>query len=263
MNFKERIKLVKDILSGCSYETQKKEIWNLFEKTKNNVEEDVLCRIHTIDSYYSTNMRMRFFGFEELTDLILEFETDSKLENIDVVKFIKNNLKTEYLIRPIGINRLGMPFGHAFSLITKYIYFRTKLNFPIYDTLVFDGLKEEQLVNGQQNPSLQFFERLTEIKNKYDISFDELDKYFWVCGKIRNGNLLPFFSDSKQYVNDFLKKLNLNTEEKILTGEQFNQMIAQKLVSDKDWFDNPKLQKAQKLARSIKNKRMFEDLKFK
>ena len=37
MNFKERLKLVNSILIDCPYDTQKEEIIELFEKTKNNV----------------------------------------------------------------------------------------------------------------------------------------------------------------------------------------------------------------------------------
>ncbi|MDP7365943.1 MAG: hypothetical protein QGH83_01580 [Candidatus Pacebacteria bacterium] len=40
-------------------------------------------------------------------------------------------------------------------------------------------------------------------------------------------------------------------------------MLAKKLVSEKEWFDNPKLKQIQKLARSIKNERVFKNLKSK
>lgn len=257
MNFKERLKLVESILKDCSYETQKEKIKELFEKT-NDTKEDILLRLFVIDSCYSTNMNRRLFGFEELGDLILKIQ-DQLHEKINVEEFVKTNLKL--LNKKIGINKKGKQKGHAFSLITKYIYFKTKFNFPIYDRLVFNELAKERLINQPQTPSAEYFEELISIKSKYSISFDELDKYFWVCGKVREGSLSLLILDSKSYINDFLKKLNLNDEEKALTGEQFNEMVAEKLVSDKDWFDNSKLQKAQKLARSIKNERVFENLK--
>ena len=128
MNFKERLKLVNSILIDCPYDTQKEEIIELFEKTKNNVRKDILCRLATIDGYYSTNMNRRLFGFEELADLILDLEKNNKLKNINVTNFINDNLTKNGLLRSIGIDKKGEPGGHAFSLITKYIYFRTKFN---------------------------------------------------------------------------------------------------------------------------------------
>ena len=53
MNFKERLKLVNSILIDCPYDTQKEEIIELFEKTKNNVRKDILCRLATNVAIFS------------------------------------------------------------------------------------------------------------------------------------------------------------------------------------------------------------------
>jgi len=257
MDFKERLNLVQDILSDCPYEIQKEKIIDLFNITKNTVKEDVLLRLFIIDSCYSTNMNRRLFGFEELTKLILKLEPQLN-ENIEVEKFIETNLKL--LIRPIGIDKKANLKGHAFSLITKYIYFRTNFNFPIYDSLVFKGLVEEKLIKNPQKPSLAYFNRLIRIKDEYNISFDDLDKYFWVCGKIREGNLYLLISNIKSYKNDFLNKLNLKVEEQKLNSTKFNKMLSIKLVSENKLFSNSKLKKVQKIAQSIKSERVFDNL---
>lgn len=257
MNFKERLNLVQDILNDCPYETQKEKIIELFNITRNNLKEDILLRLFVIDSCYSTNMNRRLFGFEELTELILKI--DIKLnENIKVDKFIGSNLNS--LSHHIGIDKKGNPKGHAFSLITKYIYFRTKFKFPIYDKLVFDGLVEEKLIKSPQKPSLAYFKRLIDIKNSYAISFDDLDKYFWVCGKVREGNLSLLISDIKSYKSCFLDKLDLNEEELKQSSIKFNKILSKKLSSEKELFDNSKLIKVQKLARSLKHEKVFTDL---
>ena len=257
MNFKERLNLTQDILGDCPYKTQKDKIIELFNITQNKVKEDILLRLFVIDSCYSTNMNRRLFGFEELTELILKL--DSQLnENIEVDKFIETNL--ELLSRPIGIDKKANPKGHAFSLITKYVYFRTKFNFPIYDRLVFDGLVEEKLIKPPQKPSLTYFERLIKIKNKYNISFDDLDKYFWVCGKIREGNLSLLISNIKSYKNDFLDNLDLSYEEQKLNSNKFNKLLSNKLVLEKELFDDSKLKKIQRMAQSIKKERIFDNL---
>ncbi len=258
VNFKERLNLVRSILTNCPYETQKEKIVELFEITKNNTsKEDILLRLFVVDSCYSTNMNRRLFGFEELANLI--FEIDSKLdENINVKKFIESSLKL--LDYPVGIDKKGKSKGHAFSLITKYIYFKTKFNFPIYDRLVFDGLREEGLVELPRNPSKEYFKRLGAIKDKYKVSFDDLDKYFWVCGKIRKGSLSLLISDKESYV-DFLDKLNLSDEELKLESGEFDLMLSRKLISKKeDIFDNQKFKNIQKLAKSIESEKMFGGL---
>ncbi len=259
MNFKERLKLVEDILKDCPYGTQKEKIIELFEKTSDNTKEDILLRLFVIDSCYSTNMNLRLFGFEELAKLILEIN-EQLHKNIDVEKFVNNNF--ELLNKKIGINKKGKSKSHAFSLITKYVYFQTKFNFPIYDRLVFNELVKEGLINQPQTPSVEYFKKLINIKNKYSISFDKLDKYFWVCGKVREGNLSLLILDSNLYVNDYLNKLNLNKTEISLSSVKFGNMLAEKLVLEKEWFNNSKLKKVQRLARSIRNEKVFKNLEF-
>lgn len=255
MDLNERLKIVNLILKDCPYETQKEKIIELFEITKNTIKEDILLRLFVIDSCYSTNMNRRLFGFEELTDLILNIESQLN-KNINVDKFVEINFKL--LISPMGINKKGNSKGHAFSLITKYIYFRTKFNFPIYDRLVFDGLVEEKLIKPPQKPSITYFKKLINLKDKYTISFDDLDKYFWVCGKVREGNLSLLISDIESYKNDFLDKLKLEGVELKQDSNKFNKTISKKLVSEKEFFQDSKLKMIQKLAKSIKNENVFD-----
>jgi len=254
INFNERLKIVNEILKDCPYETQKEEIMKLFELTKNEDREDVLLRLFVIDSCYSTNMNRRLFGFEELADLILKI--DNKLnQNINVVDFVESNL--DLLKRNIGIDKKGNPKGHAFSLLSKYIYFRTKFQFPIYDKLVFKELKEENRIELPQKPSIEYFRVLDKLKNDYNSSFDELDKYFWACGKVRKGSLSLLISDRDSYKKEYLDKLNLNIGD--LTGKSdfFDKILSKKLLSEDIKFENHKLKIIQELAKSIKNETVF------
>ena len=265
MDFKERLKLVQDIHRNCPYETQKEKIKELFKKTKNKDKGDILLRLVVIDSCYSTNLNKRLFGFEKLTDLILKIDNqfDQLTDDIKLEKFIKNNFKC--LDEQIGIDKKGNEKGHAFSLFTKYIYFRTKLNFPIYDRLVYDGLVKEKLIKRpkgkRQEPSLEYFKTLINIKNNYEyLDFDKLDQYFWICGKVGNGSLSLLISDVKSYKNHFLAKLNLNKEELGEKSDKFNKIIKERLVSEKELFGKSKLKKIQKLAKSIKSEKMFDKI---
>jgi len=216
--FNKQLEIVKEILNDSSYNIQKEVIKELFEKTKNNLKKDVLLRLVVIDSGYSTNMNKRLFGFEDLTNLILEL--DEELEKIkvveDVLDFVKKNLNTNILLRDVGIDKKGGNKGHAFSLISKYIFFRTKYHFPIYDRLVFEGLK----IKGQRNPSEEYFEKLVKLKREWDVSFDDLDKFFWVCGKIKEKNLSLLFPNSNSYKNFRNGNFNDKTAKNILKIEE-------------------------------------------
>ena len=196
MNFNDRLKLVKEILKDCPYDNQKNTIKELFKKTENDKIDDIKLRLFVIDSCYSTNMNKRLFGFEVLSDLILNLEKKSDLnDSIDVLYFVTTN--QSLLKEKIGIDKKGNPKGHAFSLISKYIYYRSHFNFPIYDSLVFNELRRENLIKMPQNPSLEYFTRLVELKVKYQISYNDLDMYFWVCGKVRSGSLSLLIKNSK------------------------------------------------------------------
>lgn len=257
MTFKERLILINKILKDCPYETQKEKIIELFEKTNSRDKKDILMRLIIIDSCYSTNMNRRLFGFEELTELIIKINS-SLTKNINIENFLKEKFNS--LTSKIGIDKKGNLKGHAFSLITKYIYFETKFNFPIYDSLVFKGLNEEGLITKFQKPSINYFKQLIKIKEKENISFDDLDKYFWVCGKISNGNLSLLINNINSYKKDFLDKLNLNESEFKEKSNEFNKKIAERLILKEIHFKNKKLQQIQKIAFSLKNEKVFGNL---
>jgi len=256
MDFKERLSYMEQIHKDCPYETQKDKIVELFEKTKDTKKDDILLRLFVIDSCYSTNMNRRLFGFEHLADIILKLNSQLT-EKMDIIKFLEKNKEVLFNSK-IGIDKKGKPRGHAFSLISKYIYFKTKFNFPIYDRLVYDGLIEEKLIKRPRKPTVKYFKILISLTDKYSISFDELDQYFWILGKIRGGNLSLLISDVNSYNQDFLDRLNLNEKEKKAKSDKFNKILSKKLILEKNLFNNSKLKVIQKLAKSIKNERVFE-----
>ncbi len=242
-NIIKGIELAEDILKNSPYETQKNEIIKLFEKTKNNNLTDILLRLIVIDSCYSTNMNRRLFGFEELSKFILN-ELEPKIELLsDVYLFIKKNFNL--LITPIGIDKKGKLKGHAFSIITKYLYFRTKFNFPIFDSLVLKELHYQANLKKSPEPSLDYFEQLKKWKDKYKLSWDKLDQYFWVCGKVRKGGFSLLLKDKKNYLN-LLKDLNLDLNGKI-KSEKVDKLIKEKLTFVKIQFKEEKIRKIHNL----------------
>lgn len=102
MDFKERLEIVKDIVTDCPFQKQKKMIVNLFENIKGDIEDCLLQKLTVVDNLYSTNMNKRLFGLDEVLSLILEIE-DQLVEDIDVKKFVKKNLN--FLMQPVGIDK--------------------------------------------------------------------------------------------------------------------------------------------------------------
>ena len=109
------------------------------------------------------------------------------------------------------------------------------------------------LFKGNQIAKVKYFEKLSDIKKNYNISYDDLDKYFWVIGKIKSGNLSLLISNSDIYINDFIKNLNLTEEEKECNSKEFDKLVSNKLVLDEVSFQNPKLCLIKDIAKSIKN----------
>jgi hypothetical protein len=214
MEFKKRLDLVLEILQDSPYATQKKRIQELFEKTDSCDYDDIMLRLYVIDSCYSTQMNKRLFSFEDLSILIknkIEPRFTNRKSNIS---FIENNLNDKILLSPIGEDKNGNPKGHAFSLISKYLYFRSNFNFPIYDSLVRKELKREGFKINGQNPSISYYKCIFELRRKFNVSYDDLDKYFWVCGKVRNESLSLIIKNKK------LMEKYRNRESKIDTPEQ-------------------------------------------
>ncbi|MFA6617898.1 MAG: hypothetical protein WCT23_02380 [Candidatus Neomarinimicrobiota bacterium] len=214
MEFKKRLKLVLEILEDSPYTTQKKRIHELFDKTNNSDFNDIMLRLYVIDSCYSTQMNKRLFSFDDLSRLI-ENEIEPRFINRKSdTSFIEENFNKRILLHPIGIDKEGNDKGHTFSLISKYLYFRSNFNFPIYDSLVRKELRREGFKINGQYPSVAYFKCIFELCEKFEIDYDDLDKYFWVCGKVRNGSLSLIIKDKK------LMERYRNRESKLGTPKQ-------------------------------------------
>ena len=98
-----------------------------------------------------------------------------------------------------GYRKTRKEYGISPSIISKYAYFLTGYQFPIYDNLVkesYNDLKEkldksnelESLSKGQGYDKLYFknVSRLNKISGIDD--FDKLDMLLWLTGKINSGS---------------------------------------------------------------------------
>jgi hypothetical protein len=225
MEFKRRLDLVLKILKDSPYTTQKQRIHELFDKTDNNDYNDIMLRLYVIDSCYSTQMNKRLFGFEDLSTLIKNEIEPRFINRESDIPFIQENFNKEILLKSIGVDKGGNPKGHAFSLISKYLYFRSNYNFPIYDSLVRKELRIENFKINNHNPSIAYFKCIIELCEKFNVNYDDLDKYFWVCGKIRNGSISLIIKNKEMMEKYHNRESNIDTSEQLINIYKLEQSL--------------------------------------
>ena len=222
-----------DVNKGDSgFSADKEAILKVFEHTKNEIKEDILVRLTLIDSMYSTQMSRRCYALDELADFLAKLSEgkQGKLRQmfLDFAKDPDNNLslfnstfkernekgelievEKNLFSEAYGIGKDGKDKGVAISLISKYAYFETDFQFPIYDSIAcemhplvwhfcgFGKAKPELLVKNGTNVDgektmVAYVKAINLLIDKLDckgLNYDLLDRVLWFVGKIRRGNL--------------------------------------------------------------------------
>lgn len=280
---KEILDLIQSIqvkgLSGNNYSMDKTAIRQLFDRTDETVKSDILLRLTVIDSMYSTQMNRRYYALTDLTEAMYSVQNEKNRPLADLFKdFAKtpdasifdysggNLFRNHY-----GIGKDGNEKGIAISLISKYAYFTTGYEFPIFDTIVCETLpcliehlgiqKTDDLKIKKSRPNKKYTGDETMVSfvnviNKFisilgsNISYDSLDRLLWFVGKIRRGNLSLVLS--REEYDQCIKYLNSrkeSTEDKV----RFN--IAEIEAEDDDepnlQFVKPQLRPFFKLAKVL------------
>ena len=232
----------KDVYGETGFSADKEAILKVFQYTTDVDKKDILVRLTLIDSMYSTQMGRRYYALDELADVLaklaggqkgklkkmfLDFaklpsEKNAKLfdytEVVGKTKITKNLFSENY-----GIGKNGKDKGVAISLISKYAYFLTEFNFPIYDSIAcemyplvwhfcgFEGkcpklvVTESGRVQGIKTMILfsNAINQLITQLNCKGATYDFLDRFLWFVGKIRRGNLsLVLTREAYEYTMD-------------------------------------------------------------
>ncbi|MBV6484523.1 MAG: hypothetical protein KFKLKKLM_01029 [Flavobacteriales bacterium] len=184
---------------STNYNRGKKIISEIFKIQPNNdlhFSDIVILRLTVIDSYYSTQMNKRLFGIEDIANKIEEFKTDDFLKKQCEI-FLVNPTETNSNISKLfennyGIQKNGKESGQAASLISKYLYFLMKYEFPIYDSLAkqsYSTIKSNYQLNNIQKIgfkfSIDYFQKIKTFKEFLKIeSYNKLDNLLWLIGKV-------------------------------------------------------------------------------
>ena len=199
----------------------------IFEKTSSNDRSGILARLTIIDALYSTQMNRRYYGLDELAESLVLLSQQQKKPLADLfINFAKNqdtssfnftkieggrSIPTNLFDEKYGIGKDGGDKGIAISLISKYAYFETEKQFPIYDSIACEiypllwtycgfpkkeqpklivRIKGSQLINASETMR-SYVNAINILIDKLGggISYDHLDRLLWFTGKIRRGNL--------------------------------------------------------------------------
>ena len=219
------------------YATGKGTILKVFRSLKENSKEDILAKLTLIDSMYSTQMNRRYYGLEELSDVLVElkekkgnlsdlFLTFLKEKKIEIFTINHCGKSKNLFFENYGIGKDGKDKGLAISLISKFAYFETNLNFPIYDSIVREMYpliwaycdfpkKEMPPKRSLVNDMVAYIDAIDLLKHKIgkllhqqSLTYENLDKLLWHTGKILRGNLslILTMEDYQQYGKEFQKK---------------------------------------------------------
>ena len=209
-------------------------IRKVFDATQSYSKEDLLARLTIIDSMYSTQMNRRYYGLEELAEVLYDISKKKKLsdafidflnsEEKDFSLFKISDKDTNLFTEQYGIGKNGEDKGLAVSLISKYAYFETNYQFPIYDSIVremypriwnYCGFPHNNMPQIKTNDIVSFINAidiLIEKLNHATVNYDSLDRVLWYVGKIQRGNLSLILSRTeyeafvKKYSQKFKKK---------------------------------------------------------
>ena len=182
-------------LFSSQYSKEKSFISRCFQINAESQFDKVKLRLHLIDSLYSTQMIKRYYGIEELAETLAQYSDDKLIE--EAYKYI-NNENSEILDKVFtekyGYNSIGKKEKKAVSLISKYLYFLTDYQFPIYDSLVKIAypkvIKEYNLKTGYTKiTDINFVQALSALNQVSSINdFEKLDNFLWYSQKVENNS---------------------------------------------------------------------------
>ena len=182
-------------LFSSQYSKEKSFISRCFQINAESQFDKVKLRLHLIDSLYSTQMSKRYYGIEELAETLAQYSDDKLIE--EAYKYI-NNENSEILDKVFtekyGYNSIGKKEKKAVSLISKYLYFLTGYQFPIYDSLVKIAypkvIKEYNIETGYSKITDDNFVKALSRLNQFSSinDFEKLDNFLWYSQKVENNS---------------------------------------------------------------------------
>lgn len=200
----------------------KNAIRELFKSSVMSYEQLVLVRLGVIDDFYSTNIN-------KSNDAICQLAEDiASLGNDDLVreKFINFYNNRDDNIGELFGKKRGWIWDknaqeiaegrQSISLISKYAYFLTEFNFPIYDSLMRKMLLKLGFET-HDGDIVEYVKNVKDVCDTYNITIDEFDALGWLIGKIedakKNGILkVSLIGEVNKYYDFYNRACNILSE---------------------------------------------------
>lgn len=164
-------------------------------------------KINSLDFMYSTNLSKNKYAIDDIVGYI----------NSNEFKIILNNI-WEDTSKKISELKFWLSNKRAISFFSKYLFYITDFNFPIYDSLVIKSSKT--IFNGKITQN-NFYSELYSLKSKYWVTFEELDWFLWLFWKINKWSYTTFLSKI-----EFIKfEKTLNEKNQNLDIKKFDEIL--------------------------------------
>ena len=255
----EAVELLKNIrcFNNCSkktdisktpdgYPLDKECIRRVFDGTSGDALVDIKARLTLIDVLYSTQVGShRHYGLDDLAKAVFGFQKRQDRPLKDVFKvFAKDPDQFTSLFGEkgatlwdgrYGIGSKADEKGKAISLISKYAYFETGGEFPIYDSIargmiraLWPFMATEKMGRKPADLSLLdivcFVNKLNLFKGElgkcagFDVDYDTLDCLMWFVGKMFRMSFTLVFP--KEVYGEFVERFGNNGKIAKVSGEK-------------------------------------------
>jgi len=200
-------------LQSSQYAKEKAFISLCFKNKMEKQFDTVKLRLHLIDSLYSTQMNKRHYGLNELAEALASYSDEELICGAkNYIDTAKSDILEVLFAQKYGYNSSGQKDKKAVSLLSKYLYFLTAYQFPIYDSLVKISYREvirefDYKPEHYKITDANFVQALSDLNKLSGINnFEKLDNYLW-----------------------YSQKLNLNSYSLILSKEEHLKKLRQKI----------------------------------
>lgn len=184
------------------YQANKKIIQDIFKTPNATIKDSIQFRLTVIDSYYSTQMSKRLYGIEDITNELVKYSDD--VLKLEISIFLQNPTKgiiKELFNKSYCFNKEAKNPKKAISLLSKYFYFLSDCQYPIYDTLgkvSYNLLKDNKYITSKALTDDNYFELMIALNQTSNIKdFEKLDNLLWLLGKIKEGSFSILMDKSK------------------------------------------------------------------
>lgn len=212
------LNIKQNLIKDSSYDGETLLIKKYFESypvVKNNKDNlsVIKTRLILIDALYSTQIFKNRFAINDISKKINKFNSDYEI-NLKINSFLNDfNKKNDIL------DLFNTTYGHlnkkAMSLISKYLFFVSNYNFPIYDSLVKKEIKYSK------DNIIEYIRRINFLSNNYlvndnKLSYKDFDFILWFKSKEKSKNFNSIFKNylkKEKVIADFNKFIQNNNIE--------------------------------------------------